>query len=417
MILCGGQGSRLGSLTAAIAKPVVPFGGKYKIIDFTLSNCVNSGIDTVGVLTQYQPHELSRYIGSGQPWDLDRYNGGVYILPPYMKGKSGEWYKGTANAIYQNIAFIDSFDPKDVLILGGDHIYIMDYREMIDAHNAKQADATIAVITVPWEEASRFGIMTIDGGGRVVDFAEKPKKPTSNLASMGVYVFKWDVLREYLIRDEQTEKSSNDFGKNIIPAMLADGARLFTHGFLEYWKDVGTIESLWQANMDLLEKPMKLDLYNDSRRIYCRNPVKPPHYVSPAAKIANSVIPEGCEIYGEVENSVVFTGAYVGRGSRVTNSVIFPNVRIGANCVVDKAIIGDNAQIADGCVINDPDAGREGKGRPGRKRERTELSFESEYCSGGITLVAPDVSIGGGVRILPNSMVDRDVATEAAANA
>ncbi|MDR1439519.1 MAG: glucose-1-phosphate adenylyltransferase, partial [Clostridiales bacterium] len=322
MILAGGQGSRLGSLTKAIAKPVVPFGGKYKIIDFALSNCINSGIDTVGVLTQYQPHELSRYIGSGQPWDMDRYNGGIYILPPYMKGKSGEWYKGTANAIYQNIAFIESFGPEDVLVLSGDHIYIMDYRPMIEAHESKGADATIAVITVPCEEASRFGIMAVDEDGRVSSFAEKPKKPASNLASMGVYVFNWGMLKKYLLLDEQTEKSSNDFGKNIIPMMLRDGMKLFAHSFHSYWKDVGTIESLWQANMDLLAKPLPLDMYADNRRIYCRNPVKPPHFVASGAKISNSLVTEGCEIYGEVEKSVVFTGVAVGRGSRITNSVI-----------------------------------------------------------------------------------------------
>ena len=254
MILAGGEGSRLGCLTKSTAKPVIPFGGKYKIIDFTLSNCVNSGIDTVGVLTQYQPHELSRYIGSGQPWDLDRYDGGVYILPPYVKRKSGEWYKGTANAIYQNITFIESFNPKDVLILSSDHVYIMDYRNMIDNHREKQADASIAVMPVPWEEASRLGIVSADAATRITGFVEKPRKPPSNLASMGIYVFKWDVLKRYLIEDEQNEKSSNDFGKNIIPTMLADGVRLYAHSFQSYWKDVGTVESLWQANMDLLEK-------------------------------------------------------------------------------------------------------------------------------------------------------------------
>ena len=234
MILAGGQGSRLGCLTKLTAKPVVPFGGKYKIIDFTLSNCVNSGIDTVGVLTQYQPHELSRYIGSGHPWDLDRYNGGIYILPPYVKGKSGEWYKGTANAIYQNIAFIESFNPKEVLILQSDHIYIMDYREMIESHRERRAEATIAVITVPWEDASRFGIVSTDEKGKITAFTEKPKKPNSNLASMGIYVFNWEILKQYLIADENAEKSSNDFGKNILPSMLADKIQLYAHTFHSY---------------------------------------------------------------------------------------------------------------------------------------------------------------------------------------
>ena len=453
MILAGGQGSRLGCLTKTIAKPVVPFGGKYKIIDFTLSNCVNSGIDTVGVLTQYQPHELSRYIGSGQPWDLDRYNGGVYILPPYVKRKSGEWYKGTANAIYQNIAFVEGFNPQDVLILSSDHIYIMDYREMIDTHRDRQADASIAVISVPWEEASRFGIVSADPANKITKFSEKPKKPPSNLASMGIYVFKWDVLKRYLVADEQMEKSSNDFGKNIIPAMLADGIDLYAHVFQDYWKDVGTVESLWQSNMDLLEKPLKLDMYNDNRRIYCRNAVRPPHYISHTAKVADSLIPEGCVIYGDVGKSVLFPGVRVGEGSRVTNSVVFQNVRIGENCIVDKAIISDNTVLDDGCVINGTyqaagggsaaagegaaagiaaaggKAAGEGAAAGNASTDNASADnaaadnaaagdasagndggvFVSEYCSGGISLIASNIRIGSGVRISPNSMVESDV--------
>jgi len=405
MILAGGQGSRLGCLTKMIAKPVVPFGGKYKIIDFTLSNCVNSGIDTVGVLTQYRPHELSRYIGSGQPWDLDRYDGGVFILPPYVTGESGEWYKGTANAIYQNIAFIESFRPREVIILSSDHIYIMDYRKMIDVHRDKQADATIAVMPVPWEEASRFGIIATDAADRIDGFVEKPKEPPSNLASMGIYVFKWDVLKRYLIEDEQSENTSNDFGKNIIPAMLADGVRLYAHKFHSYWKDVGTVESLWRANMDLLEKPLALDLYNDSRRIYCRNAVKPPHYVSAGARVNNSLIPEGCDIFGDVSRSVLFPGVYVGKGSKVTNSVIFPNVRIGDNCVVDKAIISDEAVIGNGCRINDPE-------NEGGCLTRISGDFISEYCSGGISLIATGVRLGDNAGVGPNSMVEADVIQE-----
>ena len=407
MILAGGQGSRLGCLTKSIAKPAVPFGGKYKIIDFALSNCVNSGIDTVGVLTQYQPHELSRYIGSGQPWDLDRYNGGVFILPPYVKGKSGEWYKGNANAIYQNIAFIETFSPKDVLILSSDHIYIMDYREMIDAHRERQADATIAVIGVPWEEASRFGIISCDAAGGITGFSEKPKKPQSNLASMGIYVFKWDVLKHYLTADEKAEKTSNDFGQNIIPSMMADGAKLFAHTFQSYWKDVGTVESLWQANMDLLEKPLALDLYNDSRRIYCRNAVKPPHYVSPDAKISNSLIPEGCDIYGKVDRSVLFPGVRVGNGSKITNSVIFNNVTIGDNCIIDKAIISDGATICDGCRINAGGASAKSRGAPGDANVKNE--FESEYCTNGISLIATGVRLEKGTRVLPNSMIEGEI--------
>ena len=399
MILAGGQGSRLGCLTKLTAKPVVPFGGKYKIIDFTLSNCINSGIDTVGVLTQYQPHELTRYIGSGQPWDLDRYNGGVYILPPYVKGKSGEWYKGTANAIYQNIAFIDSFKPKQVLILSSDHIYLMDYREMLETHRDKQAEATIAVLTVPIEEAGRFGVVAVDASMRVVNFAEKPKKPQSNLISMGIYVFNWDVLKRYLIADEKTEKSSNDIGKNIMPAMLGDGVRLYTHRFHSYWRDVGTIESLWQANMDLLEKPPSLDLYNDKQRVYCRNTILPPHYVSSKARITNSLVSEGCNIHGQVERSVLFPGVSVGKGSRIVNSVVFQNVKIGDGCVIDKAIVGNGAVISGGCTINDP----EGASHGGANK------YESEFCTNGISLIASEINIGGGVHIPPNSMVETDV--------
>ena len=408
MILAGGQGSRLGCLTKMIAKPVVPFGGKYKIIDFTLSNCVNSGVDTVGVLTQYRPHELSRYIGSGQPWDLDRYDGGVYILPPYVTGESGEWYKGTANAIYQNIEFIEGFKPKDVLILSSDHIYIMDYRRMINAHREKQADASIAVIPVPWEEASRFGIVSADSAEMINGFVEKPPEPPSNLASMGIYVFKWDVLKRYLIADEQLEYSNNDFGKNIIPAMLEDGARLYAHTFQSYWKDVGTIESLWQANMDLLEKPLPLDLYNVTRRIYCRNAAKPPHYVAAGAKISDSLVPEGCEIFGDVHKSVLFPGVRIGAGSVVTNSVIFPNARIGRDCVIDKAIISDNTIVDDGCAINGPPAG-DGSGGYGASSAGINYDFLSDYCSGGISLIASDIRLSGGVRIAPNSMVETDV--------
>ena len=401
MILAGGQGSRLGALTKNLAKPVVPFGGKYKIIDFTLSNCINSGIDTVGVLTQYQPHELNTYIGSGQPWDMDRYNGGIYILPPYQSRKSGEWYKGTANAIYQNIAFLESFNPKDVLILSGDHIYIMDYHEMLVAHREKKADATIAVITVPWEEASRFGVLEIDDEKRVMKFAEKPKKPTSNLASMGVYIFKWDMLKKYLLLDENTEKSSNDFGKNVLPMMLKDQTRLFAYKFHSYWKDVGTIESLWQANMDLIERPPKFNLYEENMRIYCRNPIKPPHYASESAEITSSLITEGCDINGDIETSVMFAGVYVGKGSKISNSVVFPNAKIGKNCVINKAIIGDNTIIGDGCVINGPIEDTED--------DDVLNMFESEYCSNGITLIGPDIEIAGGVQISENSMVDKNI--------
>ena len=399
MILAGGQGSRLGVLTLSSAKPVVPFGGKYRIIDFSLSNCTNSGIDTVGVLTQYQPHELNTYIGSGQPWDLDRYRGGIYILPPYLKANAGEWYRGTANAIYQNIGFIEEFDPEDVLILSGDHIYIMDYREMLEVHREKNADATIAIITVPWDEASRFGIMSISEEGRITSFSEKPKKPTSNLASMGVYIFNWKVLKEYLERDEKTKGSSNDFGKNIIPMMLKDEARLYAHTFKSYWKDVGTIESLWQANMDMLGDPPELDLTRRSARIYSRNPIKPPHFTAAGAEIYDSLITEGSVIFGTVKNCVISDSVQIGRGSVVTDSVLFPHVIVGDNCRIHKTMIGRNTVIEDDCMINAPDIG---------DREET-TSFVSEYCSGGVTLIGGNLTIGKNAAICPNSMVDANV--------
>ncbi|MEG1509547.1 MAG: glucose-1-phosphate adenylyltransferase, partial [Clostridia bacterium] len=300
MLLAGGQGTRLGVLTRDIAKPAVPFGGKYRIIDFPLSNCVNSGIDTVGVLTQYQPFYLNQYIGSGQPWDLDRLNGGAFVLPPYVKGKQGEWYKGTANAIYQNIAFIDKFSPEYVLVLSGDHIYKMDYSDMLNEHKRNNADCTIAVIDVSIEEASRFGIMNTKPDGTIYEFEEKPKKPKSTNASMGIYIFNWAKLRQYLIDDENDKNSSNDFGQNIIPNMLRDDQRLFAYRFSGYWKDVGTISSLWEANMDLLNNKSGLNINDQNWKIYARNNAEPPHYVGNNATIKNSLVTEGCIIEGNV---------------------------------------------------------------------------------------------------------------------
>ena len=328
MILAGGQGSRLGTLTKYLAKPAVPFGSRYRIIDFPLSNCINSGIETVGVLTQYQPLALNTYIGNGHPWDLDRNNGGAYILPPYQSSARSDWYKGTANAIYQNCEFIDSYDPKHVVILSGDHIYKMNYAKMILSHIRENADATIAVFEVPWEEASRFGIMNTDANNVVVEFDEKPKQPKSNLASMGVYVFKWDTLRRMLVEDEARSDSSHDFGKNIIPNMLKDHQRLFAYEFEGYWKDVGTIESLWEANMDLLNMPMPIDLYDKKWRIYGRNPGVAPHYIAAGAVAKSSLITEGCEVYGRVEHSVLFAGVTVMEGASVTDSVVMPNAVI-----------------------------------------------------------------------------------------
>ena len=351
MLLAGGQGSRLGILTKNMAKPAVPFGGKYRIIDFPLSNCSNSGIDVVGVLTQYQPLELNAYLGSGQPWDLDRTNGGVFVLPPYVKGKEGQWYSGTANAIYQNIGFIKQYDPEYVMVLSGDHIYKMDYNAMLQHHIKTGADATIAVFEVPWDEASRFGIMNTDETGKIMEFEEKPARPKNNLASMGVYVFSWPVLLNYLVKDEADKTSSNDFGKNIIPAMLRDGREMQAYRFSGYWKDVGTIESLWEANMDLIADPPRFNLYEDRFRIYARNPVMPPHYIGAGAKVHNSMVTEGCEVYGEVEHSLLFYGVYIEKGAVVEDAVIMPGAHVMAVAVVRRAIVGENAEINAGCVV------------------------------------------------------------------
>ena len=349
MILAGGQGSRLGALTKNVAKPAVPFGGKYRIIDFPLSNCVHSGINTVGVLTQYQPLELNRYIGNGNPWDLDRSHGGVYVLPPYQSAKAGEWYKGTANAIYQNLSFLESFKPENVLILSGDHIYKMHYGEMLKAHKESGAAVTIAVMPVPWEEASRFGIMNVDEEGTITDFEEKPAEPKSNLASMGIYIFTYEVLKKYLEADERDPSSANDFGKNIIPTMLENGEKMVSFRFEGYWKDVGTIHSLWEANMDLVDQPPKFDLNDRSWSIYSRNMALAPHYVGQNAKITNSTVTEGCFIDGEIKHSVIFGGVELGEGSVVSDSVIMPGAKIGKNVVIEKAVIGADAVLVREC--------------------------------------------------------------------
>ena len=353
MLLAGGQGSRLGILTKNVAKPAVPYGGKYRIIDFPLSNCTNSGIDTVGVLTQYQPLELNAYIGSGAPWDLDLSNGGVFVLPPYQKGKSGEWYRGTANAIYQNLAFIEQYNPDYVLILSGDHIYKMDYNDMLRFHIRNGADATIAVREVPWEEAPRFGIMNTDANDRIVEFEEKPKNPKSNKASMGVYIFTWEKLKKYLIEDEEDKSSSNDFGKNIIPSMLNDQQVMCAYSFAGYWKDVGTIESLWEANMDLLESPMPIDLHDKKWRIFARNPGMAPHYIAKGATVADSLITEGCEVYGNVEHSILFAGVVIEEGAKVTDSVIMPGSVIKRGAVVRRAIVAENAVVGAGAFVGE----------------------------------------------------------------
>ncbi|WP_270181987.1 glucose-1-phosphate adenylyltransferase [Alkalihalobacillus sp. CinArs1] len=355
MLLAGGQGTRLGKLTTRLAKPAVPFGGKYRIIDFTLSNCSNSGIDTVGVLTQYQPYILNSYIGIGSAWDLDRKNGGVSVLPPFLGQKGGEWYKGTANAIYQNMYYLRQYDPEYVLVISGDHIYRMDYSEMLDYHEEKGADATIAVLEVPWNEANRFGIMNTDDDDRIVEFQEKPAEPKTNLASMGVYIFSWKALEKYLTEDEQNPNSSNDFGKDIIPAMIEDQKDLYAYSFSGYWKDVGTLQSLWEANMDLLDDDPDLILNDPSWRIYSVNPNQPPQYIAPKANVSRSLVNEGCVVYGDVYRSVLFYGVHVGLGTTIKNSIIMPDVKIGANVKIENAIIESGTVIEDGMELGNKD--------------------------------------------------------------
>lgn len=392
MILAGGQGSRLGALTKNVAKPAVPFGGKYRIIDFPLSNCVHSGINTVGVLTQYQPLELNRYIGNGNPWDLDRSHGGVYVLPPYQSAKAGEWYKGTANAIYQNLSFLESFKPENVLILSGDHIYKMHYGEMLKAHKESGAAVTIAVMPVPWEEASRFGIMNVDEEGTITDFEEKPAESKSNLASMGIYIFTYEVLKKYLEADERDPSSANDFGKNIIPTMLENGEKMVSFRFEGYWKDVGTIHSLWEANMDLVDQPPKFDLNDRSWSIYSRNMALAPHYVGQNAKITNSTVTEGCFIDGEIKHSVIFGGVELGEGSVVSDSVIMPGAKIGKNVVIEKAVIGADAVIGDGAKVG--------------VNSSDDNKYASKLCTNDLVLIESGAEVGVEEDICKGSMVE-----------
>lgn len=359
MLLAGGQGSRLYALTQNVAKPAVPYGGKYRLIDFPLSNCTNSGIDTVGVLTQYQPLVLNEYIGNGQPWDLDKMHGGVHVLPPYESKSGASWYEGTANAIYQNMRFIERYDPEYVIVLGGDHIYKMDYSKMVDYHIANNSDCTIAVIDVPYEEASRFGIMICDENNKVTDFVEKPKEPKSTLASMGIYVFSWDKLKKYLVENENDanekrakgEPWSKDFGKDIITSMLKDEQRLFAYEFEGYWKDVGTLDSLWEANMDLLSPSVPLDLYDPSWKIYSRNNNMPPQYIGKNANIENSMISEGSNIDGTVDFSVIFSGVTIEEGATVNYSIVMPGSVIKSGAVVEYAIVGEDCVIESGAKI------------------------------------------------------------------
>ena len=389
MLLAGGQGSRLYALTSHVAKPAVPFGGKYRIIDFPLSNCVNSGIDTVGVLTQYRPLELNSYLGNGQPWDLDRSDGGVHILPPYMReGDQGTWYKGTANAIYQNIGFLDLYDPEYVVILSGDHIYKMDYADMVDLHKKTGAACTISVLEVTMEEATRFGIMNVDAEDRIFEFEEKPAHPKSNLASMGIYVFTWSKLRQYLIDDEADPNSSNDFGKNIILNMLAAGEKMMAYRFQGYWKDVGTINSLWDANMDMLAPRSSIDLYDPSWPIYARTPIKPPHVTGPDAKISHSLVTGGCQVDGTVENSVLFHSVTVEQGADVQYSILMPGAVVKAGAKVSYAIVAENAVVESEAVVG---------------------SAPDDSPEWGIAVVASGVTVGEKAVISPSAMIREDV--------
>ena len=391
MLLAGGQGSRLYTLTQKLAKPAVPFGGKYRIIDFPLSNCVNSGIDTVGVLTQYQPLVLNEYLGNGRPWDLDRLDGGLYTLPPYQKSSGSDWYTGTANAIYQNINFIERYNPEHVLILSGDHIYKMDYTKMLEHHEKMEADCTIAVIEVPMEEASRFGIMNTKPDTQIFEFEEKPKKPKSNLASMGVYIFRWDKLRQYLIEDEADPKSSNDFGKNIIPAMLANHEKMYAYAFDGYWKDVGTIDSLWEANMDLLAPSDPLALYDPAWKIYSRNPCQPPHFVAETAHVENSLITEGCRVAGEIDFSVLFAGVTVEEGAVVKDSIIMPGSVVKSGALVQYAIIAENTVIGENAKVG----------------ERPELVEDKSQW--GVAVIGNGVTVGKGAVVPPKAMIESDI--------
>ncbi len=391
MLLAGGQGSRLGILTHSIAKPAVPYGGKYRIIDFPLSNCTNSGIDTVGVLTQYQPLALNEYIGSGQPWDLDRMDGGVHILSPYQQIKGSEWYKGTANAIYQNINFIDRYDPEYVAVLSGDHIYKMDYAEMLKFHKEHNADCTIAMMEVPWEEASRFGLMLVNDDGVITEFEEKPKNPRSNKASMGVYMFTWKKLRAYLIADEETEGSSNDFGKNVIPAMHNAGERMFAYQFDGYWKDVGTIDSLWEANLDLLNPKANIDLTDPDWRIYAKNSALPPHYISKDATVQNSLVSGGCKIEGNIDYSVMFANVTVEEGANVRYSIVMPGATIKKGATVQYAMIAEDAVIESGAVV-------------GEDPEQID-----NLENWGVTVIGAKVNIGENAVIPAKAMIAEDV--------
>lgn len=390
MLLAGGQGSRLGVLTSKIAKPAVPYGGKYRIIDFPLSNCTNSGIDTVGILTQYKPLELNDYVGSGKPWDLDRTHGGVHILPPYQGQSGGDWYKGTANAIYQNLEFIERYDPEYVLILSGDHIYKMDYSKMINAHTESGAACTIAVLEVSMEEATRFGIMNTREDDAIYEFEEKPKAPKSNLASMGIYVFNWKVLKKYLTEDEANPNSSNDFGKDIIPAMLGGGELLKVYRFADYWKDVGTIDSLWEANLDLLNPKIDLNLSDKNWRIYSRSTGMPPQYISENSKVENSLVTDGCEVAGNLDYSILFENVTVEEGATVEYSLVMPGAIIKKGAVVKYSIIAENTIIDENASIGEEPAPENSK-------------------DWGITVIGDKLTVGKNAKISANKMITKNI--------
>lgn len=391
MLLAGGQGSRLYALTHDMAKPAVPYGGKYRIIDFPLSNCVNSGIDTVGVLTQYQPLALHDYIGNGQPWDLDKLNGGAHCLPPYQTALGAEWYKGTANAIYQNIPFIDRYDPDYVVMLSGDHIYKMDYNKMLQFHKEKDAVATIAVQDVPLEEASRFGIMITDDDSNIIDFEEKPKNPRSTFASMGIYIFSWKELRQYLIDNENNPDEDKDFGKAIIPNMLKANEKMVAYMFEGYWKDVGTLDSLWEANMDLLNPNIPIDLYDPEWKMYSKNPIMPPQYIGPNAVIENSMVTDGCVVDGTVDFSVIYEGVTIEKGATVTDSIIMPGSVIKAGAVVEYAIVGENCVVGENAQIGT---------RPEAVENRDDW---------GIAVVGHNITISENAKVLPKQIISENI--------
>lgn len=391
MLLAGGQGSRLGVLTTNVAKPAVPYGGKYRIIDFPLSNCTNSGIDTVGVLTQYQPLELNDYIGSGKTWDLDRLNGGVHVLPPYQKSTGSDWYKGTANAIFQNIAFIERYNPEYVLVLSGDHIYKMDYSKMLKQHKETEASCTIAVLDVSLEEAKRFGIMNANPDGTIYEFEEKPAKPKSTLASMGIYIFNWQKLKKYLCEDDAKPDSSNDFGKDVIPAMLGAGEKMCVYRFDDYWKDVGTVESLWDANLDLLNPNIDLNLADPNWKIYSKTQSLPPQYISGDAKIENSLISDGCEICGNVDFSILFKNVQIEKGANVMYSLIMPGAKIESGATVKYAIVAENAVVKSGAVV-------------GESPENTE-----DLEKWGIAVIGDGITVGENAVVGAKVMVTEDV--------